>query len=141
MQSQTKAKVKITYRGEVKGVFGKHEVTVDKDRLEGVLTQLGHDDYQVVRWEPLSISAHQLIFKEAKINDARHEFQVVDYGGEFLLRHYIGRNDPIELALGLDTASATTAYNEYIKDRCYPDKLLVDDLALYCGHTYGYKIS
>lgn len=139
MDSQTRSYYKVKLSRLVNGQMMLGEEQVSPEELDKFKEEVERAGGIIHRSDLVTVKATQLTCKEARINEMHHEFQVVDFGGEFVLRHFIGNQNPIIVELGVDTVTATEKYNEYLKDRCYDESLFVDDLALYCGHSYAYQ--
>lgn len=133
-QNQAETKVRVKFSRFVNGEMKLQEQTIFRSDLQTFTEDLERQGGKVHRADDIKIKPVQLFWKE----QGKNAVQMLDCGGEFILKHYIGKDAPIELALGLDAATATESYNEYMEKNNLPE-FIEDDLSFYCGHTYSYR--
>jgi hypothetical protein len=134
MAKGTQYKVRFTkWNGEG---YARQEQIVAEGDIETFLETVETDGGEILSKSKIVITPNQLFCKSFKLDDNRYELQVVEYGGEFLLREYVN-DKPIELALGIKMQEATDAYNQYVQARPYPETCQELDFSLYMGHGYS----
>ncbi len=148
--SATATQLKVRFRRLVYGSMKKDERIMLASEFETFKENLEREeDSAVISWEPIIPKAKQLFTKTYTFPSDRgpadyHEIQVVDYLGQFLLRHYKdldkdqdGNPKCLEIPLGSNTDTATDICNTYLKQYGFPESMMIDDLAMYCGHSYA----